>query len=104
MDISESISAALLALGCFFAVTGGIGILRMPDFYTRMHPAGKSDTAAQTLIFVGLIIHAGFTLVSVKLVLIMLFLFITAPTATHAVAKAAYLSKLKPWRPGEPRR
>lgn len=104
MDISESISAALLALGCFFAVTGGIGILRMPDFYTRMHPAGKSDTAAQTLIFVGLIIHAGFTLVSVKLVLIMLFLFITAPTATHAVAKAAYLSKLKPWRLGEPRR
>jgi multicomponent Na+:H+ antiporter subunit G len=104
LDISEVVSAVLLACGCFFAVSGGIGVLRMPDFYTRMHPAGKSDTAAQTLIFVGLIVHAGFSLVSVKLLLIMLFLFLTAPTATHAVAKAAYLSKLKPWRPGEPRR
>lgn len=104
MEIREVLSAVLLALGCFFALTGGIGVLRMPDFYTRMHPAGKSDTAAQTLIFVGLIVHAGFSLVSVKLLLIVLFLFITAPTATHAVAKAAYLSKLKPWRPGEPRR
>lgn len=104
MDISELLSAAFLTLGCFFAVTGGIGMLRMPDFYTRMHPAGKSDTAAQTLIFVGLMIQAGLSLVSVKLLLIMLFLFITAPTATHAVAKAAYLSKLKPWRLGEPRR
>lgn len=102
--MSEVLSAVLLTLGCFFAISGGIGVLRMPDFYTRMHPAGKSDTAAQTLIFVGLIVHAGFSLVSVKLLLIMLFLFLTAPTATHAVAKAAYLSKLKPWRPGEPRR
>jgi multicomponent Na+:H+ antiporter subunit G len=104
LDISELLSAALLALGCFFAVTGGLGMLRMPDFYTRMHPAGKSDTAAQMLIFAGLIIQAGLSLVSVKLLLIMLFMFITAPTATHAVAKAAYLSKLKPWRLREPRR
>lgn len=104
MDIYDIISAVLLALGCFFALTGGIGVLRMPDFYTRMHPAGKSDTSAQTLILTALMVQAGLSLVSVKLLFIILLLFITAPTATHAVAKAAYVSRLKPWRPGEPRR
>lgn len=104
MDIYDIISAVLLAFGSFFALTGGIGMLRMPDFYTRMHPAGKTDSAAQTLILAALMVQAGLSLVSVKLFFIILFLFITAPTATHAVAKAAYLSRLKPWRPGEPRR
>lgn len=104
MNAYEIISAVLLVLGCFFAITGGIGILRMPDFYSRLHPSGKGDTLAQTLILGGLMVHAGLSLVSVKLLLIILFLFITAPTATHAVAKAAHLSGIKPWRPGEPRR
>jgi len=104
MTILDMASAVLMAFGCFVAVSGGVGILRMPDFYTRIHPAGKSDTLAQTLILGALMLQAGLTLVSVKLFIIILFLFITTPTATHAVAKAAHLSGVKPWRTGEPRR
>ncbi len=98
MSIYDLISAALFATGCFFAITGGVGILRMPDVYTRLHAAGKVDSLAQTLILSGLIVQAGLTLVSAKLILIIVFLFATTPTATHAVAKAAHLSGLKPWR------
>jgi multicomponent Na+:H+ antiporter subunit G len=104
MNVYDTITAVLLTLGCFFAITGGVGVLRMPDVYTRMHPAGKSDTSAQMLILAGLMVQAGLTLVSVKLLMIILFLFITTPTATHAVAKAAMLSGLKPWEKGGKRR
>lgn len=104
MNGYDLIIATLLILGCFFAVTGGIGVLRMPDIYTRIHPAGKSDTMAQMLILSGLIVHDGFTLVSVKLLMIILFLFITTPTATHAVAKASHLSGLQPWLKKDQRR
>ena len=104
MIVYDIFSAILLALGCFIAVSGGVGVLRMPDFYTRLHPAGKSDTLAQTLILAALMLQAGWTLVSAKLVMISLFLFLTSATATHAVARAAELSGLKPWTVGEPRR
>lgn len=104
MNLYDIASAILLAIGCFFVLSGGIGVLRMPDFYTRMHPAGKSDTLAQTAILLALMLQAGWTLVTVKLIIISLFLFITSPTATHAVARAAFVSGLKPWQPGEPRR
>ncbi|UCH53839.1 MAG: monovalent cation/H(+) antiporter subunit G [Pseudomonadota bacterium] len=101
MTTVDLISALLLAIGCFFAITGGVGILRMPDFYTRLHAAGKVDSLAQALILSGLMVQAGLSLVSVKLLLIIVFLLATTPTATHAVAKAAHLSRLKPWRAGK---
>ncbi|HEX9625893.1 MAG TPA: monovalent cation/H(+) antiporter subunit G [Acidiferrobacterales bacterium] len=104
MNPYDIVTSILLAVGCFVAISGGVGVLRMPDFYTRIHPAGKSDTLAQTSIMIALMVQAGPTLVSVKLALISLFLFITTPTATHAVARAAHVSGLKPWRPGDPRR
>ncbi len=104
MNVFDVITVVLLVLGCFFAITGGVGVLRMPDFYSRLHPAGKADTLAQTLILSGLMFQTGFSLVSVKLLLIVLFLFFTTPTATHAVAKAAHLSGIKPWQSGDSRR
>jgi multicomponent Na+:H+ antiporter subunit G len=104
MDPYDIVSGVLLAIGCFVAISGGVGMLRMPDFYTRIHPAGKSDTLAQATILIALMLQAGPTLVSVKLAMISLFLVITTPTATHAVARAAHVSGLKPWRPGEARR
>lgn len=104
MDFQIIVTAFFLLIGCLLAITGGIGVLRMPDFYTRLHPAGKSDTLAQIFIMTGLAIYSGFTLVSAKLILIMLFLLFTTPTATHAVAKAAHLSGIKPWKSGEPKR
>ncbi len=90
-----------LALGCFFALTGAVGLLRMPDFFTRVHPAGKNDTMGISLIFLGLLAETlkyeyGY-LVAAKLVLIMLFVWITAPVAAHAITKAAFLAGVKPW-------
>ncbi len=97
MDIRLIICALLLALGCFLVLVAAIGIIRFPDFYSRMHPAGKSDTLGQALILAGLMVYEGVTLVSAKLLFIIVFIFIANPTATHALAKAAYVSGLKPW-------
>lgn len=82
----------LILLGAFFALTGTFGILRMPDFFSRLHPAGVTDSLGVPLVLAGLMLHAGFTLASGKLLLIMLFLLLTSPTACHALAKAAFLS------------
>lgn len=103
MNPYDIATGVLLTLGCFVALSGGVGMLRMPDFYTRIHPAGKSDSLAQVLIMLALMLQAGPTLVSVKLAIISLFLLITTPTSTHAVARAAHVSGLKPWKPGAPR-
>jgi multicomponent Na+:H+ antiporter subunit G len=101
VDIRTIITGILLALGCFFIMVASIGIVRFPDFYSRMHPAGKSDTLGQMLILLGLMVYEGLSLVSVKLFIIIVFIFIVNPTATHALAKAAYLSGVKPWEKTE---
>ena len=85
-------------------VISAVGVLRMPDFYTRLHAAGVTDTFGAELLIVGLAIQAGFTLLTVKLFIIGLFLFFTGPTATHATANAAWVAGLRPevaGRPGE---
>ncbi len=91
------LSALFLFAGAFFIVTGAIGIYRFPDFYSRLHGAGMTDTLGVELILVGLILHAGLTLISVKLVFIGLFLFFTSPTSTHAIANAALTAGLQPF-------
>ena len=95
IDIS---SWVLLVAGSFFIMTGSIGLVRMPDFFSRTHPAGLIDTLGASLIIGGLILQSGFTQVSIKLVLILILLFLTSPTATHALAQAAMAGGLKPWR------
>jgi len=82
--------------GILLLLAGGIGLVRLPDFYTRCHAAGITDTGATLLVIVGLILQAGFSLVTVKLVLILVFLFFTSPTATHALAHAAYTGGVRP--------
>jgi len=94
--IIDTASWILLLGGAMFSVIGGIGILRMPDFYTRMHAASITDTAGMTLMLAGLMLQAGLSLVTAKLVFIMLFLLITSPTATHALARAALHDGVKP--------
>ena len=91
-----SISWVCLLLGSFFCLSGGIGILRFPDFYTRMHASGVTDTLGASLIFLGLMLQAGWNLVMVKLIFITLFILLTSPTSNHALAKAAVHGKLKP--------
>lgn len=99
---TEIFTAICLVGGAFFALTAGVGILKMPDFYSRAHPAGKSDTLAQTLIMIGLLPQALkdeelFLGAAIKLILIIVFLFITAPTAVHAITRAAHVDGLKIW-------
>ena len=97
----DIVAAVFLGIGCFFALTGAVGILRMPDFYSRLHPAGKNDTLAQALILVGLclLVWGRYdVMVIVKLLLIVATLFLTAPVATHAITRAAHLSGLEPWK------
>ena len=95
-DWIDLISWILLLAGSFFAVSGGIGILRFPDFFTRMHATGVTDTMCASLILAGLMLQAGWSPALLKLILILAFLLLTSPTATHAIAKAALHAKLKP--------
>jgi multicomponent Na+:H+ antiporter subunit G len=95
--IADLVSWVLIATGCFFMVTGGIGLVRLPDLYARFHAAGITDTAGAGLILVGVMVQAGFTLLTVKLIFILLFILFTSPTATHALARAARHDGLVPW-------
>ncbi|MBE9532422.1 MAG: monovalent cation/H(+) antiporter subunit G [Proteobacteria bacterium] len=104
MDIRIIITALCLIIGCFFIFVSAIGIVRFPDFFSRMHPAGKADTMGQTMVLIGLMVYEGFTLVSVKLLFIIIFIFIANPTATHALANAAYNAGIKPWKKGDRRK
>jgi len=87
----------VVTAGAFFLLVGGIGLVRLPDFYSRAHATGKSDTLGVILVTLGLVIHEGLTLNSAKLVLIMAFVGLTNPTATHALMRAAVRFGLKPW-------
>lgn len=92
----DILSGLCLLAGAFFCVVGGIGLLRMPDFYTRMHAASVTETLGAGLILLGLMLQAGFTLVTVKLIMIGLLIFFASPTASHALARAAMLRGVKP--------
>jgi multicomponent Na+:H+ antiporter subunit G len=85
-----------LLAGGFFCIVGGIGIIRMPDFYTRMHAVSVTETLGAGLILLGLILQAGFSLVTAKLLMVGLLIFFTSPTATHALARAALGRGLEP--------
>jgi multicomponent Na+:H+ antiporter subunit G len=89
-------SYAVLAIGLAFVLVGAVGVVRFPDFYTRLHAAGVTDTLGAELVLLGLIIQADSLLTAAKLALIGLFLFLTSPTATHAVANAAYTAGVEP--------
>ncbi len=94
--IRDLFSIVSISAGLFFVLAGTLGVLRLPDFYTRLHAAGMTDTLGAELILIGLIIQSGFTQMSLKLLIVGFFLFVTSPTATHAVAHAAYKAGLKP--------
>lgn len=92
----DLISWAMLLAGGGFCMVGAIGLLRMPDFYTRMHAASVTDTLGALLVLGGLVLQAGFTLVAVKLLIIGMLLFFASPTASHALARAAMARGLQP--------
>jgi multicomponent Na+:H+ antiporter subunit G len=94
--VAETLSWSFIAAGSIFVLIGGLGLLRLPDFYTRIHAAGITDTMGAWLILIGLMFHSGWTLVTVKLVMLLFFLAATSPLASHALAKAAFLRGLEP--------
>lgn len=98
-----------LVLGMFLFTVGVIGILRFPDFYSRLHAAGKSDSLAAVLIVIAVALYNlqefsfGNLLVSLKILLIAVFIYIASPTATHAITKTALVIGVIPWTKGRKR-
>ncbi len=93
-------SGILLLTGALFTVVGGVGILRMPDVFTRMHAAGITDTIGAGTTIAGLMLIAGWNLLLVKLAIVLLFLLLLNPTASHALARAAIHGARRPWLGG----
>ena len=110
MTILSFIAIVLILLGLFFFVAGTVGILRLPDFYTRLHAAGKCDSLAAVLMICGVAFYNlqpftfGALLVSIKLFLVAVLVFIASPTATHAITEAALVLGVKPWKRPEKKR
>ncbi|MEM0351061.1 MAG: monovalent cation/H(+) antiporter subunit G [Archaeoglobaceae archaeon] len=92
------ISVILIFTGATFMFLGALGLLKFPDFYTRMHAIGKCDTMGQFLIIVGCAVYEGLSFISIKLVLIAFFYLLSMPAATHAIVKAAFYRGEKVWR------
>ena len=110
MSVLSVIAITLVLLGLFFFVAGTVGILRLPDFYTRLHAAGKCDSFAAVLMIFGIALYNlqpfsfGALLVSIKLLLVAAFVFVASPTATHAITEAALVLGVKPWKKPEKKR
>ena len=97
MDLALNIiSGICLLAGSFLVLSGVIGVIRFPDFYTRAHAAGVTETLAASLILVGLMLIADWGIVLLKLILILLLILFTSPTASHALGKAAWKAGIRP--------
>lgn len=96
--ILDLLSWAAILSGSLFILVGTLGLLRLPDVFTRLHGVGMTDTLGAGLLIVGMLLQTTSWLVAVKLVLILVFLFFTSPTTSHALARAALHAGLEPWR------
>ncbi len=93
MTFNELLAGVLIFVGCFVFVVAAVGIVRFPDFYSRVHPAGNGDTLGLPLVLIGLAVYDGLTQTSLKIVLVLIFLLLTGPVASHALARSAYLTR-----------
>ncbi|MDE0388889.1 MAG: monovalent cation/H(+) antiporter subunit G [Rhodospirillales bacterium] len=102
--IVDILSWISIGIGAAFVMVGGLGLVRMPDVFTRLHASSVADTAGAGFILLGFMFQAGLSLNALKLVLIFVFLVFTAPTASHALAHAALLDGIRPWirKPKDP--
>lgn len=94
--IIHYMSWALLGIGSFFVLVGGIGMLRMPDLYTRMHACSVTESMGTLLVVAGLMLHTGWDLASFKLFAVFLFLMFTGPVASYALANSALIAGVTP--------
>ena len=95
--VKDIITIVFMLAGYFFFTTATLGLLRFPDFFSRLHATGKGDTLAVLLQLVGLAVYHGWTITSVKIVLIAVFMFLAQPTSTHAISRAAFRCGVAPW-------
>lgn len=97
MDIFLAAGSSLfLLIGSFLCLSGGLGLLRFPDFYTRMHAVGVTETLATAMILIGLMLQSPGALVLLKLMVILIMTLFISPTASHALAHAALQNNLVP--------
>ena len=96
MSVIDGLSWVCLMGGSFFVIISSLAVLRLPDYYSRIHGAGITDTLGAGLIVLGLVLQAGLSLITVKLVLVLVFMLLTGPVTVHALAKTAYRLGLKP--------
>lgn len=97
MTLQDILSLLIISAGAFFLLVGSIGIVRLPDFFSRTHATGKSDTLGIMLVLGGLAVFEGLTLNAVKLLIAIVFVGLANPVGSHALAKAALRFGLKPW-------
>ena len=94
--IVDIASWACILLGSFFTIVGAVGLLRMPEVFTRMHAASVTDTLGVGFLILGMGLQAGFSLVTLKLVFLLGLFFFTGPVVTHALAQACLHEKIQP--------
>lgn len=94
--VFDLLSWSLLTVGGIFVLIGGIGVVRLPNFFSRMHAASLTDSMGTILILMGIMLQAGVSLAALKLLAILVFMLLTGPTATYALANAALMSGMKP--------
>jgi len=99
----DVLATIVLATGMFFIITGTVGLLKFPDFYTRMHATGKCDTFGQIMVIVGCVIYEGFSYIAIKLLLVSIFYLLAGPCSTHALMKAGFVTGVPVWKKGDKR-
>ncbi len=92
----DAAAVVFVTAGVFFFIVSTVGLLRLPDVYTRLHATSKADTLGAGLCLIGAILHLGWTLTSIKLLLVVVFIWVTSPTAAHLIGKAAYRARVRP--------
>ncbi|MCR5559853.1 monovalent cation/H(+) antiporter subunit G [Schwartzia sp. (in: firmicutes)] len=97
LSIQEIIACLLMGAGLIFLIGSMVGMLRLPDYYSRVHASGNSETLGTLLVFLGLIVYNGYSNVSAKIFIVALFVFLGNPIGSHILAKAAYKTGHPVW-------
>ena len=100
-DTLHIVGGGFVAAGALLAIVGAIGVLRFPDVFTRVHAASITDTGGASLVILGLGLIAGLTPLTVKLVLVWVFIMLATPAAANALTNAAFGSGEPPWKAGD---
>jgi multicomponent Na+:H+ antiporter subunit G len=101
-EAGNILTILFVIVGAFFMLVGSIGVVRLPDFFTRSHATSKSDTLGIMLVLGGLAVYEGFSVTSLKLILIVFFIALSNPVGSHALARSALFFGIKLWFKGEP--